>query len=73
MSDIRTAESALNTATARFEKWAEKWQAKFFEPVALDAFRQLLLKMTPDQHMQMRERDPEGYDKVMKKLGIGGE
>jgi hypothetical protein len=72
MTDIRTAESAVNKATAVFERWREKFQAKFYRPIAEDAVRQMLLQMTPEQHMQVRMQDPDSYDAVMKKLGMKG-
>lgn len=73
MSDIRTAESAFNRATETLERWSVKWQAQFFKPLAEDIARKILLSMTPEQHMAQRAQDTEGYDAVMKKLGIGGE
>lgn len=73
MTDIRSAESSVNKAQATLEQWAERWQAKFFAPIAEDMLRQLMLKMSPEQHMILRQQDPAAYDAAMKKLGMGGE
>lgn len=69
MTDITIAESAYLAGKTRFEKWKEKFEAEWFEPLGIDAIRMLVDQMPDEAKAELRAADSEAYDYVMEMVG----
>ena len=69
MTDITIAESAYLAGKANFEKWKEKFEAEWFEPLGVDAIRMLVASMPDEAKVELRAQDEEAYDYVMELTG----
>ena len=70
MTNIRDFESAWLGAQAKFDTWVMEFERDFFAPAGELIMRELIATMTEEQKKEMRAMNPEGYDSVMKQLGM---
>ena len=65
---VRTIQSAQMSGQARFERWREKFEAEFFQPVLLDMLRATFQNLTPEQLEQLRRDNPEAMRRVLGRM-----
>ena len=67
--DMQQMESAILEGQARFERWKQAFEAQLVLPYAMDALRELIGTLTPEQTEMLRQSDPKAYQQVMKMIG----
>ena len=67
--DIQQMESAILEGQARFERWKQAFEAQLVMPYAMDALRELMGTLTPEQKEQLRQSDPKAFQQVMRMIG----
>lgn len=64
----RTVQSAEMSGRAMFERWREKWEANFFEPILLDMLRATFDNLSDAQLEQLRRDNPEAMERVLGRM-----
>ena len=67
--DIQQMESAILEGQARFERWKQAFEAQLVMPYAMDALRELMGTLTPEQKEQLKQSDPKAFKQVMRMIG----
>ena len=68
--DIRDTENAMLMAQARYHTWETKFYEEYFMPKMRDELRDVLMGLTPEQHMQLKGMmRPETYEELLKTAG----
>ena len=65
---VRTVQSAEMSGRARFERWREKFEAAFFQPLVYDMLRATFQNLTPEQLEQLRRDNPEAMRRVLGRM-----
>ena len=62
--NIQTAEDAWLEGKASFEEWRQQFEADWFEPLSASMWGMLFARMSPEEHVALRQMNPQAYDMI---------
>ena len=67
--NIRDAESSFLVAAAQSQEWQQEFERQWYRPVGKMMLRLMVANMSPQQAMQVAQKEPAALERVKQLLG----